>query len=149
MTRNRNDNLEKAEKELEDLMNGFRNFFPKNQGLVIGGVTFTLQGFVKELEEHEKLYEDARDARAFLMEKVALREARSEDTARLVRLARKFLVAHYGETSPQLREFGIEPAAKRRPRTAEEKAAAAAKAKATRQRNRGGRGGGGGGEIAA
>lgn len=140
MKRKHLNSIQQTEKDLNDLANGFRGFLPKNTGLVIGGVPFTPQTFVKTLEEHIQLYEEARDAHELLAEKTRVRDEKAAVLHALLKNTRKFLAGYFGEESAKLRDFGIEPAKKRAELTAKQKAEKAEKAKQTRAKNR--RGGG-------
>jgi len=135
MSRNHMNSLQTIEKSLEDLATGFKHHFPKGDEFVLNGVTYTPLHMAKTLEELVTPYKDARVAHVVLTDKTRVRDDGHPAVSALVKAAKKFLVARFGETSSELLKFGIEPKKAPVQLTAEQKAEKAAKARATRAKN--------------
>jgi hypothetical protein len=100
--------------------------------LVVGGVTYTVPGYIAFLQSTEKPWKDSREAQSVIRQ---VSQTRPQDAQKLRGALADLKVTLQnilGRESEELTKFGFKPAKRAKTLTSEEKALKAAKAKLTR-----------------
>jgi hypothetical protein len=117
------------ELRLDAAVSGLKNAPKGLTKLTVGGVVYTVADLLKNAEEIEKSWKDARAARALLAAITQNRPKVSEAAREFLADLKAALVAALGRESQELTNFGFQPQQRRAPLTTEQSVLRAAKAK--------------------